>query len=215
MDVDISKFSTAFDAFAATVKAHPDKSFLCIPAKAGRDYLPEGAEFTYAQAMARIEPLRALYASSGIGHGHRVALLMGNRPEHFFHLFALNALGAGIVPLNPDAMADELLYTVIEGGNKVVEIKSIGKSISLMSPSLRMHLAKDDAKKPEMPVKKSLEEPVNLPLARFTPIRTSTPMRPHSDLALQPIFSSLLTYNIVDMGSGMKSADALGYVLVS
>ena len=112
MDVDISKFSTAFDAFKSTAASWPDKSFLCIPAKPGRDYLPDGAEFTYAQAMARIEPLRALYASSGIGHGHRVALLMGNRPEHFFHLFALNSLGAGIVPLNPDAMADELLYTI-------------------------------------------------------------------------------------------------------
>ena len=112
MDVDVSKFLTAFDAFTATVAAWPDKSFLCIPAKAGRDYLPDGAEFTYAQAMARIAPLRALYAESGIGHGHRVALLMGNRPEHFFHLFALNSLGAGIVPLNPDAMADELLYTI-------------------------------------------------------------------------------------------------------
>ena len=112
MDVDVSKFLTAFDAFTATVAAWPDKDFLCIPAKAGRDYLPDGAEFTYAQAMAQITPLRELYARSGIGHGHRVALLMGNRPEHFFHLFALNALGAGIVPLNPDAMADELLYTI-------------------------------------------------------------------------------------------------------
>ncbi len=112
MDVDVSKFSTAFDAFTATVAAYPDKSFLAIPAKQGRDYLPDGAEFTYAEAAARIEALRNLYSRSGIGHGHRVALLMGNRPEHFFHLFALNSLGASIVPLNPDAMADELLYTI-------------------------------------------------------------------------------------------------------
>jgi len=97
VDVDVSKFSTAFDAFKATVAAYPDKSFLAIPAKAGRDYCPDGAEFTYAQAMARIQVLRDLYARSGIGHGHRVALLLGNRPEHFFHLFALNSLGAGIV----------------------------------------------------------------------------------------------------------------------
>jgi crotonobetaine/carnitine-CoA ligase len=112
VNVDISQFSTAFDAFAATARAYPDKSFLAIPAKVDRDYCPDGAEFTYKEAMAHIQALRDLYVRSGVGHGHRVALLLGNRPEHFFHLFALNSLGAGIVPLNPDAMVEEMLYTI-------------------------------------------------------------------------------------------------------
>jgi crotonobetaine/carnitine-CoA ligase len=56
--------------------------------------------------------LRALYERSGVGHGHRVALLLGNRPEHFFHLFALNALGASAVPLNPDNREEEMLYAI-------------------------------------------------------------------------------------------------------
>jgi crotonobetaine/carnitine-CoA ligase len=103
---------SAYAAFAETAKAYPGKDFLCIPAHPGRDYAPEGASFTYAQAMARITQLRELYQTSGVGHGHRVALLLGNRPEHFFHLFALNGLGAGIVPLNPDGTADDLLYAV-------------------------------------------------------------------------------------------------------
>jgi crotonobetaine/carnitine-CoA ligase len=106
------EFETAFAAFAATAGAHPDNAFLCIPAKPGRDYLPDGAEFTYRQALDRIETLRQLYANSGVGRGHRIALLLGNRPEHFFHLFALNALGASVVPLNPDNTPDELLYAV-------------------------------------------------------------------------------------------------------
>ena len=106
MKVDVSSFNTAFDAFAATAAAYPGKSFLAIPAKADRDYFPAGVEFTYAQAHAHILELRDLYQRSGVGHGHRVALLLGNRPEHFFHLFALNSLGAGVVPLNPDAMAE-------------------------------------------------------------------------------------------------------------
>jgi crotonobetaine/carnitine-CoA ligase len=110
--VDVSGFPTAFAAFEATAKAHPDKSFLAIPAKADRDYHPDGVEFTYEEAHQRIVALRALYERSGVGHGHRVALLLGNRPEHFFHLFALNSLGAGVVPLNPDALAEEMLYTI-------------------------------------------------------------------------------------------------------
>jgi acyl-CoA synthetase (AMP-forming)/AMP-acid ligase II len=112
VNVDVTKFNTAFDAFAATAAAYPDKSFLAIPAKADRDYDPAGVEFTYAQALERIQTLRDLYIRSGVGHGHRVALLLGNRPEHFFHLFALNSLGAGIVPLNPDSTHDDMLYAV-------------------------------------------------------------------------------------------------------
>src|SRR5579872_2584544 len=108
----IEHFATAFDAFAATATAHPTRSFICIPARAERDYLPSGAEYDYAAVSARVEALRTLYAHAGVGHGHRVALLLGNRPDYFFHLFALNALGASAVPLNPDNTPDENLYAV-------------------------------------------------------------------------------------------------------
>jgi len=67
-------------------------------------------EFTYCQARAAVLALRERYAASGYGHGHRVALLLENRPEFFFHYLALNALGCGIVPVNPDYRHDELLY---------------------------------------------------------------------------------------------------------
>ncbi|HLH11004.1 MAG TPA: AMP-binding protein [Methylovirgula sp.] len=112
MSASYDHLKRAFDAFRATAAANPDKPFLCIPARADRDYLPDGAEFTYEAAFERVESLRALYAGAGFGHGHRVALLLGNRPEYFFHLFALNALGASAVPINPDGTADEMLYAV-------------------------------------------------------------------------------------------------------
>ena len=32
--------------------------------------------------------------------GHRVGLMLENRPAAFLHWFALNALGASVVPLN-------------------------------------------------------------------------------------------------------------------
>src|SRR5439155_7141874 len=62
-----------------------------------------------ADAGRRLE-WRDAYASAGYGHGHRVALLLENRPEFFFHYLALNALGVSIVPINPDYRHDELLY---------------------------------------------------------------------------------------------------------
>ncbi|MDB5393307.1 MAG: long-chain fatty acid--CoA ligase [Rhodospirillales bacterium] len=105
-------FTSAFAAFEATAKAHPDNAFLAVPARADRDYYPAGVEFTYRAALDHILELRSLYERSGIGHGHRVALLLGNQPEHFFHLFALNALGASVVPLNPDNRPEEMLYAI-------------------------------------------------------------------------------------------------------
>ena len=45
-----------------------------------------------------------------MAHGHRVALLLENRPEFFLHYLALNALGTSVVPINPDYRHDEMLY---------------------------------------------------------------------------------------------------------
>ncbi|PYM37873.1 MAG: hypothetical protein DME17_06420, partial [Candidatus Rokuibacteriota bacterium] len=93
---------TVFDAFVATADAAPDHAFLCAPPAPGRAYHPGGVEFTYGEALAEVRSLRARYGAAGYGHGHRVALLLENRPEFFFHYLALNGLGCGIVPINPD-----------------------------------------------------------------------------------------------------------------
>jgi acyl-CoA synthetase (AMP-forming)/AMP-acid ligase II len=102
--------STVYAAFCATASVAGDQAFLCAPPAPGRAYHPDGAEFTYAAARSQVERLRAAYANAGFGHGHRVALLLENRPEFFFHYLALNALGCGIVPINPDYRHDEMLY---------------------------------------------------------------------------------------------------------
>ena len=101
---------TVFDAFMATARAAPDNVFLCTPPAPGRAYHPDGVEFTYGEARGAVLALWERYASAGYGHGHRVALLLENRPEFFFHYLALNALGCGIVPINPDYRHDEMLY---------------------------------------------------------------------------------------------------------
>jgi crotonobetaine/carnitine-CoA ligase len=101
---------TVFDAFAATAAAHPKNAFIAVPARAGRDYLPDGAEFSYGEAFAAVAALRELYRDAGYGPGNRVALLLENRPLHLFHLLALNALGCGAVPVNPYYTADEMAY---------------------------------------------------------------------------------------------------------
>src|SRR5262249_31967949 len=101
---------TVCDAFLATARAAPDNVFLCAPPAPGRAYHPDGIEFTFGQTRDAVLAQYERYASAGYGHGHRVALLLENRPEFFFHYLALNGLGTGIVPINPDYRHDEMLY---------------------------------------------------------------------------------------------------------
>lgn len=102
--------NSVFDAFAATATAAPNNAFFCAPPAPDRAYHPDGVEYTYAETLGRALELRDRYATAGYGHGHRVALLLENRPDFFFHYLALNALGCGIVPINPDYRHDEMLY---------------------------------------------------------------------------------------------------------
>lgn len=107
---DTSGFVTVHDAFLSAVADWPDLSFLAVPAREGRGYLEDGAEISYAAAVAEVDRLIALYRAAGYGPGHRVALLLENRPAHVMHLLAASALGFSIVPVNPDYTRDEMLY---------------------------------------------------------------------------------------------------------
>jgi crotonobetaine/carnitine-CoA ligase len=108
----MAKHATVFEMFAATAKAAGEHPFLIVPARADRDWNPDGVEYSYAQTLAEVERLRDLYAAAGYGHGHRVSILLENRPEFFFHYLALNALGVSIVPINPDYRHDEVAYVI-------------------------------------------------------------------------------------------------------
>jgi crotonobetaine/carnitine-CoA ligase len=108
--------ATVFDTFLTTAAAAPEHVFLVAPPAPGRAYHPDGVEITYGRARAEVLGLRDVYAAAGFGHGHRVALLLENRPEFFFHYLAVNALGCGIVPVNPDYRHDEMLYQLEHSG---------------------------------------------------------------------------------------------------
>ncbi len=102
--------TTVFAAFMATAGTSPDHAFLAAPPAPGRRWHPDGIELTYSRVREEVLQAREAYGAAGFGHGHRVALLLENRPEFFVHYLALNALGCGIVPINPDYRHDEMLY---------------------------------------------------------------------------------------------------------
>ena len=103
-----SEPQTVYAAFAASAARYPGHPFLQIPASACRHYAQGELNFTYAEAWAEITALRERYAAAGLRAGMRVALLLENRPAYFFHWFALNGLGVGVVPVNPDYRSAEL-----------------------------------------------------------------------------------------------------------
>jgi crotonobetaine/carnitine-CoA ligase len=93
--------NTVAQTFAATAAENGQRPFLIVP---------RGVVYSYGEAAEEVGRLRARYRAAGYGLGHRVALLLENRPEFFFHYLALNGLGAGIVPINPDYRRDEAAY---------------------------------------------------------------------------------------------------------
>ena len=107
---------TVHDAFSTTARRTPDASFLCTDAVTAEAYgIPPGS-ITWGEAAAQVERLRAAYAAAGYGHGHRVGLLLENRPAFLFHWFALNAVGASVVPINAEMRAAELAYLIGHSG---------------------------------------------------------------------------------------------------
>src|SRR5258706_14123626 len=126
---------TVFEAFMTTAAVAPDNVFLCAPPAAGRAYHPDGVELTYAETREAVRGMREAYAAAGYGHGHRVALLLENRPEFFFHYLALNALGCGIVPINPDYRHDEMRYQMdhsdtdlaVSLSTRVADLEAVGR----------------------------------------------------------------------------------------
>jgi crotonobetaine/carnitine-CoA ligase len=108
--ITIDDDSTIGDAFSRAAHRFADRPFLIIPANGSRNYRPEGLVMDYAAVASAVAALAERYNSAGYGHGHRVALFLENRPEHFLHKLALNSIGACCVPVNPDYRSGELAW---------------------------------------------------------------------------------------------------------
>src|SRR5262245_13097130 len=65
---------------------------------------------TYGELADRSERLMNWLAALGVRPGDRVALVAANSPEFVLSFFAVTALGAVIVPLNPGYRKDELAH---------------------------------------------------------------------------------------------------------
>jgi acyl-CoA synthetase (AMP-forming)/AMP-acid ligase II len=103
---------TVYEAFRSTAARFPENDFLCIVAATAAKYDIEARSYSYAEAQAEVDTLQRCYRQAGLGSGNRVGLMLENRPAFFFHWFALNALGASVVPISREWRSAELEYLV-------------------------------------------------------------------------------------------------------
>jgi acyl-CoA synthetase (AMP-forming)/AMP-acid ligase II len=113
-----------------TAVTQPKLPCLAVPPRSQRDYDPEGLLWNYGEVAARASRLIERYAAAGYGHGHRVSLLLENRPAFMLHFLALNALGCWVVPLNPDFRQDDLAYVL--GHSEVDLVVTLKRHIPLL-----------------------------------------------------------------------------------
>ena len=78
-------------------------------------------ELSYSKALKRINAYEHNFKKAGYGSGDRVALLLGNRVEHYLIKIAANNLGISIVPLNPDSSPSEVIY-ILNDSNSILLI---------------------------------------------------------------------------------------------
>ena len=92
--------------------------------KPGAVYLRfEGASITWAQIHERVGGVAAALWQRGIRAGDRVAIMMTNRPEFLETMFAANAIGAIVVPVNFRLAPDEIAYILTDSGASLLVVE--------------------------------------------------------------------------------------------
>ena len=87
------------------VEAHPDKPFVIHEDDAGRV-----TGLSYRAFAARVNALAAHLLAQGLTPGQTMAVMLSNGPEFLQSWFAINQIGAVMVPVNVLYSPDELAY---------------------------------------------------------------------------------------------------------
>jgi long-chain acyl-CoA synthetase len=98
------------------VSAAPDKPFLFSEA--------DGREFTYAEFEAAVNRTARLLASTGVGKGDVVSLLLPNSVEYVIAYFACWQIGALAGPINSLLKAQEIEYVISNSEAKALLVNS-------------------------------------------------------------------------------------------
>lgn len=70
----------------------------------------KGQKTTYKQLLAQTNQVSNGLLKSGVKTGHKVAILLENRPEYLIYYYAVNRIGAVVVPINNFLKGEEVKY---------------------------------------------------------------------------------------------------------
>ena len=104
--------NSVYGALQASAARWPDNPFLNVLPETAQVYGIVSGQITYAALLAQVDAQIAAYRQAGVGAGMRIGLLVENRPSYYRHWLAMNALGASVVPINPDLRSGELEYLI-------------------------------------------------------------------------------------------------------
>lgn len=99
---------SVFAALSAAADRWGARPFLNVLPETAAAYAIAPGTITFAEVAAEANALAESYGAAGVGEGDRVMVLLENRPAMLMHFFALNAVGASLVPVNPDLRRAEL-----------------------------------------------------------------------------------------------------------
>ncbi len=103
--MDIAGTQTVPSLLRLQVEKHPDKVFVIHEDDDGRV-----TELTYGAFADKVNRLANHLAAAGLGPGQTIAVMLSNCPEFLQSWFAINQIGAVMVPVNVLYSPDELAY---------------------------------------------------------------------------------------------------------
>ncbi|HYP83798.1 AMP-binding protein [Variovorax sp.] len=165
--------ATVHDVFAATAARTPQADFLYTEPVTAQTYGIAAGALAWGTAAAEVARLRQAYAAAGWGHGHRVGLLLENRPAFLLHWFALNGLGVSVVPINAEMRSAELVY--------LIGHSEIGLAVTLPG---RADDLKSAAEQAGLPFATMGADDASVPAARTPAPRAAEPVGADSECAL-------------------------------
>ena len=128
--------SSVYQEFIRTAQRAADKPFLHIPYIAAKNYADAAINLSYGQALETITGLTEQYQSKGYGAPMRIALVLENRPDFFFHWLALNALGCSVLPISTASQIEEIAY-FLEHGEPTLVV-AIPEAVKLLEKARRL-----------------------------------------------------------------------------
>jgi acyl-CoA synthetase (AMP-forming)/AMP-acid ligase II len=141
---------TVFAAFSASARNWRERAFLHVTPDTAQRYAISPVTITYGDAATHVATLRQRYHTAGYGTGHRIGLMLENRPSAFLHWFALNALGASVVPLNADLRSAELTY-LLDHSRMCLAVTTPAHLDKLREAANACSIVTDDAPPPPAP----------------------------------------------------------------